>query len=76
MSEGEIAQLVHDEEVETVQVTGQAALFAAAGFDLETIEKIEDIVEPAPQAVVEQTAPCGFLTCETLFTIDSRTMVE
>ena len=50
---GEIAQLAQDDEVETVQVIGQAALFAAAGLDLETIDQIDDIVEPAPRAVAE-----------------------
>ena len=53
LCEGEIAQLVQDDEVEAVQVIGQAALFAAAGLDLETIDQIDDIVEPAPRAVAE-----------------------
>jgi len=53
LSEGEIAQLVQDNEVETVQVISEAALFAAAGLDLKTIDQIDDIVEPAPRAVAE-----------------------
>ena len=59
LSEGEIAQLVQDDKVETVQVISEAALFAAAGLDLETIDQIDDIVEPAPRAVADQSARNG-----------------
>jgi len=41
---------------EVTRIIGQAALFAAAGLDLETIEKIDDIVEPALRAVADQSA--------------------
>jgi hypothetical protein len=53
LSEGEIAQLVQDDEVEAVQVIGQTALFAAAGLGLKTIDQIDDIVEPPACAVSE-----------------------
>ena len=48
LGEGEIAQFVQDNEVEAVQVISEAALFAAAGLGLETIDQINDIVEPYP----------------------------
>ena len=40
-------------EVEAVQVICQAALFAAAGLGLETIDQIDDIVKPPTCAVAE-----------------------
>ena len=53
LGEGEIAKFVQDDEVEAVQVISQAALFAAAGLGLETIDQINDIVEPPTCAVAE-----------------------
>ena len=59
LGEGEIAQLVEDDEVEAVQVICQATLFAAAGLGLETIDQINDIVEAASRAVAYQRAGNG-----------------
>jgi hypothetical protein len=56
LSEGQIAQLVQGDEVETVQIVGKAALLAAACLDLETIDQIDDIVELPPCAVADQSA--------------------
>ena len=59
LGEGEIAKLVEDDEVEAIQIICQAAMFAAAGLGLESIDQIDDIVEPAPRAVADQCAGNG-----------------
>ena len=66
LGEGEIAQLVEDDEVEAVQVICKAALFAATGLGLKAIDQIDDIVEPAPRAVADQGSGNG--DCQMRFT--------
>ena len=56
LGEGQIAKFVEDDEVQAVQVIGQAALFAAAGLGLEAVDQIDDIVEPPAGAVADQGA--------------------
>ena len=53
LSEGQIAQFIENDEVETVQVICQAALFAAAGLRLKAVDQIDAIIEPAAGAVAE-----------------------
>jgi len=59
LGEGQVAKLVEDDEVEAVQAIGQAALFAGAGFSLQSVDQIDDMVEPAAGAVSDQGAGNG-----------------
>ena len=53
LGEGEIAQFIENDEVETVQAISKAALFAAAGLYLKAVDQIDDIVKPPARAVAE-----------------------
>jgi len=54
LSEREIAEFVHDDEVEPSDEVGEPALLSDACLCFETIDEIDDIVEPAPCAVTDQ----------------------
>jgi hypothetical protein len=59
LGEGQIAESVENNEVEAGQVTGDAALAVVAGFGLETIEEIDDIVGAAAGAGADAAAGDG-----------------
>ena len=44
LGEGQIAEFVENDEVETREVIGDAALTAGAGFGLKPVDEIDDIV--------------------------------
>ena len=50
LREGQIAELVEDDEVEPVEVVREAARLAAAGLGLEPVDQVDDIEEPATGA--------------------------
>jgi hypothetical protein len=54
LREGEIAEFIEHDEVETGQVVGDAALPAGAGLGLEPVDQIDNIEEAAPRAVADQ----------------------
>ena len=56
LGKGQIAQLVQDHEVEAGQVVGQASLAAGAGFAVEPVDQIDDIVE-APSGAAADAGP-------------------
>ncbi len=54
LCEGQVAEFIEDDEVESGQVVGQPPLFAAAGLGLEPVHQIDDVVEAAAGAVAER----------------------
>ena len=50
LGEGEVAELVEDDEVHAAEVVGDAALAAGTGFGLEPVDEVDDIEEAAPCA--------------------------
>jgi hypothetical protein len=53
LGEGQIAELVEDDEVEARQVVGQAPLAAGAGLALEPVDEVDGIEEAAPRATAD-----------------------
>ena len=47
LGEGQVAELVEDDEVHAGEVIGEPALASVAGLGFEPIDEIDDIVEPA-----------------------------
>lgn len=54
LSERQIAQFVHDDEVEPGDEVGKPALLSAPRFGLQPIDEIHDIEEPAPCSIADQ----------------------
>src|SRR3954465_438658 len=50
LGEGQIAELVEDDEVEPGEMIGDAALAAGAGFALQLVDEVDDVVEAAAQS--------------------------
>ena len=59
LGEGQIAEFVEDQEVEAGQVIGEPPLAAVAGFGLQPIDEIDDVVEAAAAAGADATAGDG-----------------
>ena len=47
LREGQVAELVEDDEVEAGEVIGDAALAAGAGLGFELVDEVDDIEEAA-----------------------------
>jgi len=47
LSEGQIAEFIKDDKIETCQVIGETALAAGTGFGFQSVDQIDDIVEAA-----------------------------
>ena len=54
LREGQVAELVEDDEVEPGQVLGDAALLAGAVLGLELVDEIDDVEEAAARTVADQ----------------------
>ena len=50
LGEGQVAELVEDDEVAPGQLIGEPALAAGAGFGLEPVDQVDDVEEAAPGA--------------------------
>src|SRR5690606_35846520 len=57
--EGEVAELVEDQEVEPAEEIGDTALAVGAGFGVELVDQVDDIEEPAAGAVADAGAGDG-----------------
>ena len=55
----EIAQFVHDDEVEPGDEVGQPSLFAATCLRLEPIDEVDDVEEAAACAIADQSTSKG-----------------
>jgi hypothetical protein len=56
LGEGQITELVEDQEVEPAQQVGHAALPVGAGLGIELVDQIDDIEEPAAGASADAGA--------------------
>ena len=59
LGEGQIAELVEDDEVEAGQMIGKSALAAVAGLGFQLIDEIDDVVEAAAGAAADAAAGNG-----------------
>lgn len=59
LGEGQIAQLIEDDEVQPGHVVGEPTLLAAAGLCLEAVHEVDDVVEAAAGAVANEGAGNG-----------------
>lgn len=59
LGEGQIYELVEDQEVETGEVIGEPSLAAVAGFGLQPVDEIDDVVEAAAAAGTDAAAGDG-----------------
>ena len=59
LSEGQIAELVEDDEIEAGEVIGDAALASGARLSLEPIDEIDDVVEAGTGRVSDAAAGDG-----------------
>jgi len=59
LGEGQVTQLVEDDEVHAGQIVRRAALLAAAGLGLKPIHQINDVEEATPGAAPDQRAGYG-----------------
>ena len=53
LREGQIAELVENDEVHAGEIVGHAALLAGASFGLELVDEIDDVEEAAARAVAD-----------------------
>ena len=53
LGEGQIAELVQDDEVEAGEMIGDAALAAGAGLGLELVDEVDDVEEATPVAAAD-----------------------
>ncbi len=53
LGEGQVAELVEDDEVARGQLIGEPALAAGAGFGLEPVDQVDDVEEAAPGAIAD-----------------------
>jgi hypothetical protein len=56
LGEGQVAELVEDDEVHAAEVIGDAALAAGAGFGLELVDEVDDVEEAAAGAAADAGA--------------------
>ena len=59
LGEGQVAELVEDDEVHAGEVIGEPALASVAGLGFEPIDEIDDIVEPAARAGADAASRDG-----------------
>jgi hypothetical protein len=59
LGEGQIAEFIEDDEVHAGQMIGEPTLPCVAGFDLEAIDEIDHVVEPAAGAGSNAAASDG-----------------
>ncbi len=59
LGEGQLAQLIEDDEVQPGHVVGETTLLAAAGLCLEAVHEVDDVVEAAAGAVANEGAGNG-----------------
>jgi hypothetical protein len=50
LGERQVAKFVEDDEVHPGQMLGNTALPAVAGLDLQTVDEVDHVVEPAARA--------------------------
>ena len=50
LGEGQIAEFVEDDEVHAGQMIGEPSLAAVSGLGLESVDEINDVVEPTTSA--------------------------
>jgi hypothetical protein len=62
LGEGQIAELVEDDEVEAGEMIGDAALAAGAGLGLELVDEINN-VEEATAGAAADAGPCDGAGC-------------
>src|SRR5690554_4215857 len=65
LGEGQVAELVEDDEVEAGEMIGDAALAAGAGLGLELVDEIDD-VEEATAGAAADAGPCDGDGCVAL----------
>lgn len=58
LGEGEITELVHDDEVAPGDEVSQPPLLAVACFRFEPIDEVDDIVEASARAVADRPTKC------------------
>ena len=59
LGEGQIAELIENDEVHAGQVIGEPALSCIAGLGLEPVDEIDDVIEPATCAGSDAAAGNG-----------------
>ena len=59
LGEGQIAELIHHNEVEAGEMIGDAALAAGAGLGLELVDQVDDVEEAAAGAAADAGACDG-----------------
>ena len=59
MSEGQIAEFVENDEVHSSELVGDATLPSVTGLDLEPVDEIDHVVEPAPGAGADAASGDG-----------------
>ncbi len=59
LGEGQVAELVEDDEVEAGEVIGDAALAAGAGLGFELVDEVDDVEEAAAGAAADAGARDG-----------------
>ena len=60
LGEGQVAELVEDDEVAPGQLIGEPALAAGAGFGLEPVDQVDDVEEAAPGAIAGAVTVTGW----------------
>ncbi|MCP1749137.1 hypothetical protein AB7M66_000062 [Bradyrhizobium japonicum] len=59
LRERQIAQLVEDDEVHAGQMLGEPSLPTVAGFGLEPVDEVDDVVEASSSAIADATSGDG-----------------
>jgi hypothetical protein len=59
LGEGEIAELIEDDEVHAGEMLGEPALATVAGLGLEPVDEIDHVVEPAAGAATDAASGDG-----------------
>jgi hypothetical protein len=59
LGEGQIAEFIEDDEVHAGQMIGKSALASIPGLDLEPVDEIDHIVEPAAGAAADAASNNG-----------------
>lgn len=59
LCEGQIAQFVENDEVHAGQMLGEPALPAVAGFGLEPVDEVDDVVEASSGTIADTASGDG-----------------
>ena len=62
LGEGEVSELIEDDQIAPAQLVGGAPLVAGPGFGIEVIDQIDDVVAAGPGAVADASAGEGSRT--------------